>query len=537
MTPLTYEQKKKNRESLRKKLKMDKPFVPFIGHSYGFEDQKRILFIAYDEWAYMTNGGQYDKTPGFKRKELESPDMTVSTLFRSSPYFRDIDKVLKAINSGLTAEDVAFYNFVIRPIDWNRYKKFRNDRTAYYIDKSIEAFKAVIDFFDPHLVIFCAKNDYNQINRALNYTLNQFLRVRGIEYLESANLNYEMTPEVPEKDNPAQPTANPIRTKYGYADLNAFIKGHPQYKRKCEYDDIRLDLQQVKFIHDKKYPNIPEELQKLAAFIDNELNVPGSFMRHRMLQALKNFEREVQKNYTQLMTKHIEKIQDETKFFKNPLCTEIRPQLYRTLHMLKAITREYEKAIVEQTIPNRKFCCTVSSNEKREYRLKDQAQKRIERKQKALSEIIHDPEEAPDEQKISITKKRWANIRNSNQHIYDLNQNNETIDMNFRKKYEKLIEKDVYGSEELSPEEKQCIDQNFERFMNFPREYEVQEQDKSAMKVKAKIIDMIKKDRSIPLHELSEASFIDEYYLGKLLKCWGIKKKNQEWNGSILNNN
>ena len=532
MEKMTNEKMERNRHRMFEQLHIDKTFEPFIGKTYIQDKQKHILFVSYDEWSYMRDAlKKYAPKKNGKTGPIlkdDSTEMNIRQLFRSSPYYKHIDGVLKGINSGLTSEDVAFHNFVVRPVDWVDHSKYRNDKEAYFIEESTKAFRAVVDFCRPDMVIFCSQSDYHQINSALNSTLNSFLRERGIEYLESGNLNYDMDPDVKEIDNTLIPTANPLRALNRYADFPSCIKDHPDYKKSWDYDRINLDLQQIKYDSEHKYRNIPDELQKLAAFIDNEIKSTGSFIHHRMLQVLKNLERTMQNEYAELMFQHIED-HNEDKFFSDILCTEIKPQMYKSLHMLKAITLEFERAFVDQSIRRCHSYCTYSPGTKRNSLMNRHEKDRETAKQDLIKEGV-DPE---DEEKLKITTKRWNEIKRQNSYAFSKSEFRRKEDLDFKEKYNSLLEKELDGKK-LTKAEQKFLNDEFGRFISLPQQNEYENFEKTAKTIKSKIINTIRKDRNISLEALSKAFFIDEYYLAKFLEKEYITLDNGRWEGKTL---
>ena len=118
-TEMTFERMVSNRKRLFYEKDIDYIFEPYIGNTYYYEKQKHILFLSYDEWAYRNE--MHTNIPLVKQKFRSTINKTdeadIHQLFRYSQYYKHIDRVLKAIKSDLTAEDVAFYNFLVRPIN------------------------------------------------------------------------------------------------------------------------------------------------------------------------------------------------------------------------------------------------------------------------------------------------------------------------------------------------------------------------------------------------------------------------------------
>lgn len=509
-------------------------FEPFIGYTYMCEGQKRILFIAYDEWSYMTNADIYND-PNKEILTTHDSYMNVSKIFRSSPYYRHIDMVLKSIKRGLTAEDVAFYNFVIRPIGWEKYKIKRDDREASYIKKSIRAFKAVIDFCNPDLVIFCSWNDYYQVNNALNSNLNFYLREKGIEYLESGNLNYDMDPDLQQENFHKPPAIDFYKSMFRHANLfieQPEIESHPEYDRDDEFDEICLNLQQIQLDNEKKYRGIPEALQTLARFIDCEIKSPGNFMRLRLHKVMKTLERRMYHDYEELMYQYVSEIKNADDYFGNPLCTFVRPAMHYTWHMLRAITDEYEKMLIDVPISKRKFCCSFASNKKKGILQKNSVKRLAQMKDKMIQEI-----KSEDNNSVNLkdlTKIRWEQIRTQNQELYR-NQfiQSKKLDDEW-KKVKTLLDRDIDGKK-LSPEEKKYLDAHVGKYIARPptdAEWDIL-YDYSLNGYK-RIIDKIRNNRSISLEALSKAVHIDEYYLSDRLKLWEIECINGLWQGKPL---
>lgn len=562
-TDMTYERMKNNRKRLFHEKKIDHRFEPYIGKTYYCEKQKHILFVSYDEWAYRID----DSTS--KPKPNTYADFDVSHLFRSSEYYKYINKVLKGIKSYLTMDDIAFYNFLVHPIDWTDYYKIHNrNYNADYITKSTEMFEHVIDFCNPDIIIFCSKDDHDKINIALNNQLNSFLRERGIEYLESGNLNYDLD-ENPETDDPIHKEPSDIRTQNGNLFFDQAIVDDLRIEQTCNYDYIRLDLQQVALNQEQKYNNIPDELQKLAAFIDCETRSPGSFMRHQTLQFLNDIERKLQKCYVGLMEEDIEDVQNTYDYQHNHLCSKTMPALYETLHMLKALTNEYEKATIEQTIPKINSCCTYSSKDKRASLLSNHANDLSEKKKKILDEIkfgknTQDTDkkgiskgsantdkkreeridkEAPDTDKQEKTAQRWKNLSYFNRNL------NERMRLNraTRKRFDSLLDEYINCSQLTENEyhflKENCqkytgssldeLDKTFDNMDNSSETFEKEFMDPFLQIIK----DLIKKNPNITLESLSKAVLVDEYYLGSLLQTKGIQQKNGRWHGLRLKKN
>lgn len=538
-TPMTYEKMIRNRARLFNANKINNTFEPFIGKTYFCEWQKKILFVAYDEWSYRTEENPHPTT---RRPStlMRSKDKDVSHLFRSCPYYKHIDKVLKGINCGLTVEDVAFYNFLIHPIIWKNYKKYGIINKNSIIQDSVKAFELVIDFCNPDLVIFCSMEDYSQVNKALNSTLNGFLRERGIEYLESGNLNYD-TNILPEHDTPTKNIRHDIRSFSIVQDFDNAISGDydEHYNADtCDYDYKLLDLQQVKLKNEQKYPNIPHELQKLASFIDSELKSSGSFIRHRMLQLLKELEHNVQQNFLDIMNK----LNDDIFGFpsKSSLGTPI-PGLFDALHLLKAITIEYEKAIIDPTVQKRKLCCSFSSETKRKFLFDKQAKELAKKKQDILKDSNkYALNENSQNKKSEKTKKRWEYMGNLNQIRKNIIKNEQ--------KFDSLLLEYINNPYALSHDEFKFLKENSPKYTKLSLEkleekiekqiYGDDENDKQVQiyfeSCCNEIINMIRSDRKISLEALAKANHIDEYYLSKLLKKWNIKNINGRWRGSML---
>lgn len=551
MAQVSYDKMKVNRAKMFERLDIDPTFEPFIGCTYNCEGQKRILFVSYDEWAYMEGASKYDPKPDLPKKPISNQDnrrMDVKELFRASPYYRHINKVLKAIKSGLTTEDTAFYNFVVRPIDWKNTRHKRNDREAYYIKDSVKAFKAVISFCDPDIVVFCDYEDYRCINIAMDAKLNDFLRERGIEWLDSGNLNFDSNLDYdrfdtnpnydPSKQNnvPIFKTIGGIR-HYELRTDPTQIQTHIEYRiADEEYDRINLNLYHDLTDNEPRYHILgTAPLQTLAYFLDCELKSTGRFKQLRLYEIIKKLERELQSDYEELMFEHVEPIlegENPEEYFSNPLSSFVKPNLYYTLHMLKAIGEAYKETLSQPTIPRRKFSCTYLSQQKLT-KLRENDRKKQILKKKEIAEKNEIAEKKEQAEKMGVTDKKpftrikWNLIRTQNQEEYKAS----VLFKQLQKKEHKIVQRihAKVGYKELTPEEEEYIRSRTTPQLDYDALYE------AAAKQQQKIFNMIRNNRSISLEALSKETPIDEYYLGQMLKAWGFKKANGQWTRSDLN--
>lgn len=564
-TPMTYDKMIRNRARLFSENKINKVFEPFIGKTYFCEGQKKILFIAYDEWSYRTGVDKSNLKPSNRKPSeyMSYEDATdIKRLFLLSQHHKHIDTVLKGIESRLTVEDVAYYNFLVRPIEWNDYKKYKEVSSTEVVKESVELFELVIDFCNPDIVIFCSREDYDYVNDALNSKLNSFLRERGIEYLESGNLNYD-TNISPEIDEPTHNKRNDVREFLipdfdyqinGMIDENDAMNGIIDENKFWDFDYTLLDLQQVTPQNERKYPKIPDELQKLASFIDSELKSTGSFTRHRIHQVLKELERDVQKDFFILVDQIKGDLYDNCNWMDNPSCSTTLPNMFKALHKLKAIINEYEKATIEPTVPKRKLCCSYASKNKREFLLEKQAKEFDLKKQKLIKQA-----QKIDQKKQEHTKKlieidlkrkrrtflgeegwvqnRWKQLGNRN----STNKKRQQEERSRKQKYDSLLFQYINGYS-LSNEEYQtlvddcehCIGCSFEELQekedNIYRESKYDEINQFVIEPFFKqITNMIEKDPKISLEALSKAALLDEYYLSRVLEEWGFKNEDGQW--------
>ena len=538
-TEMTFERMVSNRKRLFYEKGIDYIFEPYIGNTYYYEKQKHILFLSYDEWAYRNE--MHTNIPLVKQKFRSTINKTdeadIHQLFRYSEYYKLIDRVLKAIKSDLTAEDVAFYNFLVRPINWNEYKNHRQFQNSGIVKKSAEMFKFVIDYCNPDIIVFCSQEDHDKTNEALCGTLNTFLRERGITYLESGNLNYDLEEES-EIDNPIRMESNEIRSSMGNLFVDQSVVDAFGIEDTCTYDYISLNLQQVALEHEKKYSNIPEELQKLAAFLDNEINNPGSFMQQRAHQVMKDIERDLQKFHLELMKKEsddIGYIDDFSEFKDNQFYSEAIPAMYRALHTLKALISEYEKMTIMQTIPKRTMCCTYSTKRKRNG-LREKNKNEHAEKKKALLKAIPVETEATSKDRQDISAIRTVTTKHKNRKLNKLMEENRARN----KRVESLLESFFENRLAITNDERIFLEENCKEYTGATLEEldrSFDDMDKNPEKFEKDVIgpfkdeikESIRKNPNITLESLSKTFQLDENYCINLLEMWNIQQKDGRW--------
>ena len=529
MARASYEQMVKTSQNMFRELGIDQTFEPFFGYTYNTEGQKRILFVTFDEWSYINGADSYTPQTGYKRETTEENDsMNVKRLFRASPYYRDINKVFKAIKSSMTAEDVAFYNFVVRPSNWEEYHK---NKEFKYLDESIRAFEAVIYFCNPDLIVFCDFYDYFKIDKAMNSTLKAFLSERGIEWLESGNLNYDIN-SVPRGTIPLK--AKSISNIGIVEELDKIIpfEYYEKYKKIRDYDNIELHLQSNNPVG-TKYKMLPDSLQILAYFIDCEIKSPGSFSRQRLLNVISDLEQEMRSNYFKLMEEYIEPIIDSgevDEYFKNPLCTFIKPKMFYSWQLLSAIRRSLTASLARDSVSKRKFCGSHSTK-KKSTSLRNNVDPRVSsNKEKKIKELK--VQEKVNPYAKCFTKDRWRKIRARNQEKYSQSIIAQTMEKEEKRKIQKLLSK--VGTEGLTPDEEAYINKR-RRLIGLPAiDEDNREYYKKAYVEQQRILNFIRSNRQITLEELADKSSINEYHLSRLLKEWNIKENEGRWEGKIL---
>lgn len=373
MSQQSFKEVLNNRKEMFKDLVVDQVFEPFIGTAYASKGHKRILFVAYDEWAY------YDKVLNLKEPYLKRPkaipnehaiQINIRQLFRASSYHDNIKKVFDIMNCGLSVEDVAFYNFVVDTIPYptlKTNKQTKSQQKKFDGAKYIEVFKHVISFTNPDLVIFCNRRDKNSIGNVFNdfgLNLDTYLHQQGIFWLDDANLDYDI------RDSQNESVwfykcRNLERVLLRMTEASEFaneIEDDP-----CDYDDAKLDMQHVPLDDDEIIAEIPQELQRFAAFIKDELEWPGGFMLHRYKYVIRIMLRNCCNGLSALMDEITEisnKEKDVIGFYtQNPLCTEVRENIYDTTKMLKFLS-SHIKALVEPPASRKNVYCGIYTSKR-----------------------------------------------------------------------------------------------------------------------------------------------------------------------------
>lgn len=370
MSQQTFEEILNDRAEMFKDLKVDHVFEPFIGTTYSTEGHKRLLFVSYDEWVYFPKN-RYSSVKGKVIPPIIHEDslyLNIRQLFRSSSYFKHINTVLSSLDLGLTGEDIAFFNFIVKPIS----PPIKNDKPAKAeisqddLNKSVEVFKAVMSFCNPDLVIFCSYRDKKLIDQAFEGELDSYLQDFGINWLDDGNLDFDLKGK---KDKPYW-----IKEKSCYERIRDRYTIGPRYANeegedRTDYDEIELFPHRTPLAKDEIVPNVPKELQHLAAFIKDEITMPGGFLLHRIHHVLQHVCRnilECNERFEELLEEIEKNNRYDPEFRRNhPLCQEIRPEIYEAERILVPFRKYIE---LRSTLPERlsnKYCGKYSTERMR----------------------------------------------------------------------------------------------------------------------------------------------------------------------------
>ena len=443
-------------------LKVDPVFEPFIGTTYSSEGHQRILFVSFDEWVYLPHQKYTSKTGNVFGgiNEGESLFLNIRHLFRSSSYFEHIKDIFKAINCGLTEEDIAFHNFLVRPTIYPLIdnKPQKPNITKDDLNKAVKVFKAVMDFCNPDLLIFCCPKDKKCINQAFDNKLDEYLRDFGVTWLDNGNLDYDIRLQ---EDDTCWATKNvTIQRAIDYlfrpGDFAPDGDSDP-----TNYDFVTLDFHKVPLQKDETTPNLPEELQQLAAFISDETKRPGSFILRRYLHILRHLKCEIEESYDRTMDL-IEEISskddcDPDFYSSDPICQQIRPGLYDALHILTPLIDDLEKNLKPASRLQNKTCCKYTS-EKMRIAATERSRKKVLQNKKMTAEqnfkhkLVKD--EIPSDEKIERNRNRNKTIQKYYQWLKDEHKKRE------RQLAEESEEIDsLQTKENLSDDEKKRLDE------------------------------------------------------------------------------